>query len=96
MALMACVIIGDILVFYCLFTIRELQTVSGTFLTDLAMTDLGVGLISLPLALGSIARKELLNDRWFCVMQRMSMALFIDASLLTLGLLSVLKYINVG
>ena len=94
--LMMAVVIGNTMVLYCLFTIRELQTVTGIFLTNLAMTDLGVGLISLPLAIASGIRKELVRQRWFCILQGMMTILFVIASLLTLGVLSLAKYKNVG
>ena len=95
-ALMIAVVIGNTMVLYCLFTIRELHTVTGEFLTNLAITDLGVGLISLPLALASSVKQVLVNQRWFCVLQGMTMILFVIASLLTLGVLSLAKYINAG
>ena len=84
------------MVLYCLFTIRELHTVTGEFLTNLAITDLGVGLISLPLALASSVKQVLVNQRWFCVLQGMTTVVFVIASLLTLGVLSLEKYINAG
>ena len=84
------------MVLYCLITIRELQTVTGMFLGSLAVTDLGVGLISFPLALASSVKQELVKQRAFCVMQGMATVLFVIASLLTLAVLSLSKYINVG
>ena len=83
------------MVLYCLLTVREMQTVTGIFLTNLAVTDLGVGLVTFPLALVSATMKELLHQRWFCVMQGMAVILFVIASLLTLGALSLSKYINI-
>ena len=94
-ALMICVVVGNLMVIYCLFTIKELQTVTGVFLTNLAVTDLGVGLISLPLALASSIESLLIYRSWFCTLQGMAIVLFTIASLLTLGLLSLAKYINV-
>ena len=94
--LMTCIVIGNSMVLYCLLTIRELQTVTGIFLTNLAVTDLGVGVVTFPLALVSTTMKELLHQRWFCVVQGMAVVLFVIASILTLGVLSLVKYITVG
>ena len=93
---MVCTAVGNLMVLYCLFTIKELHTVTGVFLTNLAMTDLGVGLISLPLALASGIESLLIYRNWFCTLQGMAMVLFVIASLLTLGVLSLAKYLNVG
>ena len=95
-ALMIFVVVGNLMVIYCLFTIQELQTVTGIFLTNLAITDLGVGLISLPLVLASSIESLLTHWSWFCTLQGMSIVLFTIVSLLTLGVLSLAKYINVG
>ena len=95
-ALMICAVVGNLMVLYCLLTIKELKTVTGIFLTNLAMTDLGVGLISLPLVLASSIKQVLVNQRWFCTLQGMAMVLFVVASLFTLGMLSLVKYLNVG
>ena len=93
--LILCVVAGNLLVLYCLSTIKELQTVTGVFLTSLAFTDLGVGLTALPLALAANIDEALINRRWFCVVQGIFSILFIIASLLTLGVLSLVKYINI-
>ena len=95
-ALTICVVIGNLMVLYCLFTIRELHTVTGVFLTNLAVTDLGVGLVSLPLTLVSGIERFLIRQKWFCTLQGISLVLFVLASLLTLGALSLTKYLNVG
>ena len=51
------------MVLYCQFTITDLQTLTVTFLTNLAMTDLGVGLTCLPLALRStVCKGSLITD----------------------------------
>ena len=89
-------VIGNLMVLYCLFNIKELQTITGVFLTNLAATDLGVGLVNLPLALASGIEQSLVHLRWFCNLQGMAMVLFVIASLLTLGVLSIIKYFNVG
>ena len=94
-ALMLCVIVGNLMVLYCLSTVKELQTVTGVFLTSLAVTDLGVGFTAFPLALAANIDEALTNRRWFCVVQGISSILFIIASLLTLGVLSLFKYINI-
>ena len=60
---MICVVIGNTMVLYCQFTITDLQTLTVTFLTNLAMTDLGVGLTCLPLALRSaVCKGSLITD----------------------------------
>ena len=94
--LMICVVVGNLMVLYCLLTIKEMRTVTGLFLTNLAVTDLGVGLISLPLSLASNIDQYLLHRDWFCVFEGLSLLLFVIASLLTLGVLSIQKYVNVG
>ena len=96
MALTICIVIGNVMVLYCLFTMRELHTVTGIFLTNLAVTDLGVGLISLPLTLVSGIEYNLIRRSWFCTLQGVTLVLFALASLLTLGVLSLTKYLNVG
>ena len=90
------VVIGNLMVLYCLLTIKEMQTVTGLFLTNLAVTDLGVGLISLPLSLASSIEHNLLHKTLFCIIQGMSIIIFVITSLLTLGALSLQKYINIG
>ena len=94
--LMICVVVGNLMVLYCLLTIKEMRTVTGLFLTNLAVTDLGVGLISLPLSLASNIDHYLLHSNWFCVIEGLTLLLFVIASLLTLGVLSIQKYVNVG
>ena len=94
--LMIIVLVGNLMVLYCLLTIKEMQTVTGLFLTNLAVTDLGVGLINLPLSLASNIDHYLLHRSWFCDLQGFCLLLFVNASLLTLGVLSVQKYANVG
>ena len=94
--LMIIVVVGNLMVLYCLLTIKEMRTVTGLFLTNLAVTDLGVGLISLPLSLASNIDHYLLHSNWFCDLQGFCLLLFAIASLLTLGVLSIQKYVNVG
>ena len=95
-ALLFFTVIGNLMVLYCLSSIKELQTITGVFLTNLAATDLGVGLVNLPLALASGIEQSLVHLRWFCNLQGMAMVLLVIASLLTLGALSITKYFNVG
>ena len=94
--LMVLVVIGNLMVLYCLLNIKEMQTVTGLFLTNLAVTDLGVGFISLPLSLAASVEHFLLHYKWFCALQGIVLVLFVLASLLTLGVISLQKYINVS
>lgn len=94
--LMLVVVLGNMMVLSCLLTIKEMRTVTGLFLTNLAITDLGVGFISIPLSLAASIDHFLLHKKWFCILQGSFLVLFLLASLLTLGFLSLQKYINVG
>ena len=81
------------MVLYCLFTMKELHTVTGLFLSNLSVTDLGVGVISLPLTLTSSIEHFLMHQSWFLTLQGMAMVLLALASLLTLSVLR--KNVNV-
>ncbi|XP_065063694.1 dopamine receptor 2-like [Rhopilema esculentum] len=87
---------GNALVLYCISQNTRMQTVTGMFLVSLAVTDLGVGLISLPVSLVSAYNPILLSNKWFCDLNGTSMMLFLLSSLLTLGSISLQKYICVG
>ena len=90
------IICGNSLVVYCLLTIKRMRTITGLFLMNLAATDLGVGLISIPITLVSANIPGLVQQQWFCDINGMSMVIFLLASLLTLTTLSIQKYLTVG
>ena len=90
------IICGNSLVVYCLITIKRMRTTTGLFLMNLAVTDLGVGLISIPVTLVSANMPGLVQQQWFCDINGMSMVIFLLASLLTLTTLSIQKYLTVG
>ena len=94
--LMIVIILGNLMVLYCLRSIKEMRTITGLFLTNLAVTDLGVGFVSLPLSLAASVEHFYLHSEWFCSLQGSALVLFVLASLLTLGALSLQKYVNVG
>ena len=87
---------GNSLVLYCLITIKRMHTVTGLFLINLAFTDLGVGFISIPVTLVSTNKPGLVYQQWFCDINGISMVVFLLASLLTLTVLSIQKYLTVG
>lgn len=87
---------GNSLVLYCIFEIKRLHTITGLFLMNLAITDLGVGIISIPVTLISANRPNLVKIQWFCDVNGISMVIFLLSSLLTLASLSVQKYMTVG
>eukprot|EP00795_Rhopilema_esculentum_P002924 gene2924-1166_t len=89
-------ICGNILVLYCTSRIKRMQTVTGIFLMNLAVTDLGVGLISLPVSLVSAHNHTLLSNKWFCDLNGASMVIFLLSSLLTLTCISVQKHMCVS
>ena len=93
---MVVVIIGNFMTLYCLTTIKEMRTITGIFLTNLAITDLGVGFIALPLSLAASVEHFLLHKRWFCILNGVGLVLFVVASLLTLAAISIQKYATVG
>lgn len=87
---------GNLLVVYCLVTIKRMHTITGIFLLNLAATDLGVGFLSLPITLISINRPGMVKKQWFCDINGISMVVFLLASLLTMTSLSMQKYMTVG
>eukprot|EP00794_Sanderia_malayensis_P010832 gene10830-11984_t len=93
--LMLAIMIGNALEIYCLLHIKDMRTVSGMFIMNLAVTDLCVGLISIPLSLASSLRHELLHFEWFCILNGSGFMLFLIASILTMALISIQKYTTI-
>ena len=86
---------GNILVLACIRRIDELKTMTGLFIANLAVSDLGVGLICLPFAIAASIDEELLKNKLICSMDGFSLVLFFIGSIETLCMISVHKYITV-
>lgn len=93
--MMLLVITGNFMVIYCLLTIEEMKTVTGLFLMNLAVTDLGVGFLSLPFSLAASVEHFLLHKQWFCNLNGLFLVIFAVASVLTLTAISIQKYASV-
>ena len=86
---------GNSLVLACIRRIDELKTMTGLFIANLAVSDLGVGLVCLPFAIAASIDEELLENRSICSIDGFSLVLFFIGSIETLCLISVHKYITV-
>ena len=93
--MMLLVITGNSMVIYCLLTMEEMKSVTGMFLMNLAITDLGVGFLSLPFSLAASVEHFLLHKQWFCNVNGLFLVIFAVASLLTLTAISIQKYASV-
>ncbi len=94
--IMVIILIGNSFEAYCLVHIREMRTVTGIFLLNLALTDLSVGVFSIPLSITASLNHELLHRKWFCDFSGCTLLLFVIASIQTLAAISVQKYMTVG
>lgn len=93
--LMFIIIIGNILVISCLLNVKEMKTVTGIFLLNLAVTDLGVGVVSIPLSIASNVKQFFVHEKWFCILNGSGLMLFLTSSVLTLAAISFQKYVTV-
>eukprot|EP00112_Aurelia_sp_Birch-Aquarium-sp1_P008001 Seg1875.2 transcript_id=Seg1875.2/GoldUCD/mRNA.D3Y31 product="Beta-1 adrenergic receptor" protein_id=Seg1875.2/GoldUCD/D3Y31 len=95
-ALLVAIVIGNMLVLYCLQRIKEVGAITKIFLRNLAVTDLGVGCFCIPTSLASSFHRGLSKKQWFCDLNGAAMIIFLFASILTLSSISVQKYSSVG
>ena len=75
--------------------IEEMRSVTGIFLANLAISDLGVGLVCLPIAIAATVDETILEKRFVCNMDGFSLVLFFIGSIQTLCAISVHKYIAI-
>ena len=94
-ALVLLILCGNSLILACLRKIEEMKSVTGIFLANLAVSDLGVGLICLPIAIAASIDESLLTKEYLCDMDGFSLVLFFIGSILTLCAISLHKYIAV-
>ena len=95
-AILIAIVIGNMLVLFCLKRIKELRTITKIFLRNLAVTDLGVGFFCIPTSLASSFHRGLSKKKWFCDLNGSTMIIFLFASILTLSSISVQKYASFG
>lgn len=88
-------LVGNSLVLACIRKINEMKSVTGMFLANLAISDLGVGMICLPIAIAASVDETLLTRRSICNMDGFSLVLFFITSIQTLCAIGVQKYIAV-
>ena len=90
--LLIAIVIGNMLVLFCLKRIKELPIITKIFLRNLAVTDLGVGFFCIPTSLASSFHRGLSKKKWFCDLNGSTMIMFLFASILTLSSISMQKY----
>eukprot|EP00795_Rhopilema_esculentum_P002923 gene2923-1165_t len=93
--LMVLTLFGNTLILLGVRKIEELKSVTGTFLANLALSDLGVGLVCLPLAIAAAIDETLLRNAAVCNIDGFSLVLFFISSILTMCGISIHKYIAV-
>eukprot|EP00794_Sanderia_malayensis_P000580 gene580-1240_t len=85
-------IVGNSLVCYTVYMKKELRTITGIFIVGLAISDLGVGIFCLPIAIASQLDVAVLDEQWLCNLNAFFLVLFFIASINTLGVTSIYKY----
>lgn len=93
--LVVIIVFGNSLILACVRKIDEMKSVTGIFLANLAISDLGVGVICLPIAIAASIDETLLGKRFVCNMDGFSLVLFFIGAILTLCAISIQKYIAV-
>ena len=88
-------ILGNSLVILCISRIKEMRTVTGVFLVNLAVSDLGVASICVPVAIAASVDSPMLGNPVLCNLNGFSLVFFFLASIQTLSAISVHKYITV-
>ncbi len=88
-------IIGNSLVLTCVCKIKEMKTVTGVFLANLAASDLCVAFFCITLAIAASFNESILNNYITCHFNGFTLVLFFISSIQTLSAISVHKYIAV-
>ena len=83
---------GNLLILAGVRKIEEMRSVTGIFLANLAISDLGVGLICLPIAIAASVDENLLSIKFVCSVDGFSLVLFFIGSIQTLCAISVHKH----
>eukprot|EP00112_Aurelia_sp_Birch-Aquarium-sp1_P014594 Seg3163.6 transcript_id=Seg3163.6/GoldUCD/mRNA.D3Y31 product="alpha-1A adrenergic receptor" protein_id=Seg3163.6/GoldUCD/D3Y31 len=89
-------ITGNVLVCMCIYCKKEMRSVTGMFLASLAVSDLGVGICCLPIAIAAIFKIDILSSKALCNFNAFSLVFFFVASINTIMATSVYKYLTVG
>ena len=89
-------ITGNVLVCMCIYFKKEMRSVTGMFLANLAISDLGVGICCIPIAIVAIFKIEILSNKALCNFNAFSLIFFFLASINTILAMSVYKYLTVG
>ena len=93
--IMLSTLVGNSLVCLCLFFVKEMRTVTGMFLAGLAISDLGVGLSCVPMAIAALLDIKVLKNEATCSLNAFCLVFFFVASINTLTATSVYKYVTV-
>eukprot|EP00794_Sanderia_malayensis_P019990 gene19988-21950_t len=86
---------GNSLVLICVCRIKEMKTVTGVFLANLAASDLGVSLFCIPVAIVASFKENILEDTYLCGFNGFTLVLFFIGSIQTMSVISIHKYIAV-
>lgn len=87
--------IGNILILLAIYVDRTLQTVTNSFVINLAVADLLLSLIGMPFTLISSVTYEWIFGPAWCNINGMANSLFCVASILTLAAVSIDRYIAI-
>ena len=88
-------VVGNILVCWLIARKPEMRTVTGIFLVNLALSDLGVAFTGIPMSMATYIDHAILHSKSTCTFNAFCLVLFFITSINTLTAISIHKYITV-
>ena len=86
---------GNVFVIYAIHSYRKLNTVTNILIENLAVTDICMALLHMPVWISTLNRGRWVLGHVMCQLTGATMLTFGSASLLTLGIISLYRYLKI-
>ena len=95
MIFMPIIIIGNLLVIISFFKFKRLQKMTGMFICSLALSDLLLGLITLPLYAWFYTDPQIRSNKTLCLLKYSSVIFSLSSSLVNMVVIAVDRYLSI-